>query len=197
MRSPCSRTIPVSGPAPCACQLLTHLSAKQHEITKILSSLSCASLSAGTTKTSTLKHLLRTPPLCQDITLTIRMAVSSHVRSHSEKAQATQLFHASLWAVVIGVWIYAPAALSKEDNKRRPGRYILLQEEEKRVFGTERVKSSLTDGNAFKTLLGNKKWQEVIPRGERLLHAVITAKPPGCFSVRKLRLDDVVMFADG
>ena len=61
----------------------------------------------------------------------------------------------------------ASAALSDKDNKRRPGRYILLQEQEKRVFGTDRVKSSLTDGYAFKKLLGKTKWQEVIPRGER------------------------------
>ena len=59
------------------------------------------------------------------------------------------------------------AELSAKDNKRRPGRYILLQEEEKRVFGTTAVKSSLTKGYEFKTMLGDKRWQDVLRRGVR------------------------------
>ena len=65
------------------------------------------------------------------------------------------------------------AALSDEDNKRRPGRYILLQEQEKRVFGADRVKSSLLKGYEFKALLGNKKWEDVIPK-------VRCCKAPAC-----------------
>ena len=46
-----------------------------------------------------------------------------------------------------------------------PGRFILLQEEEKRVFGTASIESSLTNGYAFKDLLRDKRWQDVVRRG--------------------------------
>ena len=54
-------------------------------------------------------------------------------------------------------------ALSDKDNDRRPGRYLLLQEEEKRVFGADSVKCSLTKGYKFKELLGDRRWQDVMP----------------------------------
>jgi len=63
------------------------------------------------------------------------------------------------------------SGLSLEDNKRRPGRYILLQEEEQRVFGT--VEDSLTAGYAFKERFGNRRCQDVLlEEGER--HASLT-----------------------
>ena len=63
------------------------------------------------------------------------------------------------------------SGLSLQDNKRRPGRYILLQEEEERVFGT--VEDSLTAGYAFKERFGNRRCQDVLlEEGER--HASFT-----------------------
>ncbi len=55
------------------------------------------------------------------------------------------------------------------------------------MFGTERVKSSLTDGYAFKTLLGNKRWQEVIPRGECPVMDLKHCWAPAGHSERELR----------
>ena len=64
------------------------------------------------------------------------------------------------------------AALSHEDNDRRPGRYILLQEQEKRVYGAHKVKSSLLKGYEFKQTLGHNKWEDVYPQG--------AMGPPAC-----------------
>ena len=58
----------------------------------------------------------------------------------------------------------ARAALSAKDNACRPGHYILLQEEEKRVFGAANVESSLRKGYDIKYLLGDKPWQDVLLR---------------------------------
>ena len=52
------------------------------------------------------------------------------------------------------------AALSTEDNGTRPGRYILLQEMEQRVFGQD-VRSSLDKAFALKERLGRNRWQDV------------------------------------
>ena len=56
------------------------------------------------------------------------------------------------------------SGLSTKDNERRPGRYILLQKEEERVFGT--VEDSLTAGYAFKKRFGNRRCQDVLSEGE-------------------------------
>ena len=59
-----------------------------------------------------------------------------------------------------GLFLFG-AALSLEDNRRRPGRYILLQEMESRVFGGK-VKSSLDKAFQLKARFGSRRWQDVL-----------------------------------
>lgn len=46
-----------------------------------------------------------------------------------------------------------------DDNKKRPGRYQLLQRQEFRVFGS--TKSSLTKAHLLKALLGTASWKSL------------------------------------
>lgn len=48
----------------------------------------------------------------------------------------------------------------KDDNKKRPGRYILLQQQEHRVFGE--AESSLGKAKFFEELLGRKSWKDYL-----------------------------------
>ena len=48
----------------------------------------------------------------------------------------------------------------KDDNRKRPGRYRFLQQEEKRVTGKTPA-SSLGKAHMFKNLLGDRRWQDV------------------------------------
>ena len=63
------------------------------------------------------------------------------------------------------------AALSTQDNGKRPGRYILLQEMESRVFGEDRVSSSLEKAFMLKKRLGRKKWQDVLAEVSTRIYA--------------------------
>ena len=54
------------------------------------------------------------------------------------------------------------AAMSTEDNHKRPGRYILLQQVEAQVFGKRAIKSSLEKAFIFKEKIGLRRWQDVI-----------------------------------
>ena len=46
-----------------------------------------------------------------------------------------------------------------DDNNMRPGRYLLLQQQEARVLGT--VPSSLDKASELKALFGERSWQHV------------------------------------
>ena len=46
-----------------------------------------------------------------------------------------------------------------DDNNKRPGRYLLLQQQEARAFRT--APSSLDKARELKTLLGKQTWQHV------------------------------------
>ena len=48
----------------------------------------------------------------------------------------------------------------KDDNKKRPGRYLFLQQQEARVTG-QTPASSLGKAHALKKLLGDRRWQDV------------------------------------
>ena len=48
----------------------------------------------------------------------------------------------------------------KDDNNKRPGRYLFLQQQEARVIG-QTPASSLGKAHMFKDLLGDKQWQDV------------------------------------
>ena len=48
----------------------------------------------------------------------------------------------------------------KDDNNKRPGRYLFLQQQEARVTG-QTPASSLGKAHMFKKLLGDRQWQDV------------------------------------
>ena len=48
----------------------------------------------------------------------------------------------------------------KDDNNKRPGRYLFLQQQEARVTG-KKPASSLGKAHMFKELLGDRRWQDV------------------------------------
>ena len=50
-----------------------------------------------------------------------------------------------------------------EDNSRRLGHSILLQQMEGRVFGEEMVQSSLGKAFMFKERLGRQPWKDIVP----------------------------------
>ena len=67
----------------------------------------------------------------------------------------------SAWAGMLTLDCCVHAALSSQDNGKRPGRYILLQEMEKRIW-EDRVTTSLDKAFALKKRLGRRRWQDVL-----------------------------------
>lgn len=48
----------------------------------------------------------------------------------------------------------------KDDNSKRPGRYLFLAQQEARVWPDRKPASSLGKAHMFRELLGDKSWQD-------------------------------------
>ena len=60
----------------------------------------------------------------------------------------------------------------KDDNHKRPGRYLFLQQQEARVTG-QTPASSLGPAHMFKALLGERRWQDVNAERARSSQAAV------------------------